>query len=364
MILNYENSSRIFSANLPSQEFFENFYISTVSTRDSVSQQKFGVKGVFELGKIKKLKHIPEFKGWFGYDIYRQYFFKPQDFIYVQKDEVLGSGKFGLTSAANYNAFKIEGLATYNAFGYQSGDNRLVAEITLTPWANRGVPQLKTMVHYSNETPHNLYNYYFSNHIMWDRDLDKERKLMVQLLLDIKQFDVSIGYNMARVHNFLYFDVTHLPTQVSEISISSLFVQNKLNYKGFNFFNRVVYQKTSNDIVLSLPNVIWFSAAYFHRELVKNVLVGQIGLNVTYRTNFYADAYDPSTGQFYNQRNYLIGNYPLADVFANFKWKRAIISVSYEHANKGYPNSSYFSTYMYPMNPSILKLGITWNFYD
>jgi outer membrane receptor protein involved in Fe transport len=97
---------------------------------------------------------------------------------------------------------------------------------------------------------------------------------------------------------------------------------------------------------------------------VQNALTAQFGVSAFYRTKFYADAYNPAIGQFYLQRDKLIGNYPLVDVFVNLKWKKAIIFLKYEHVNQGVPNNEYFATYRYPMNPRVFKFGISWMFYD
>ena len=49
----------------------------------------------------------------------------------------------------------------------------------------------------------------------------------------------------------------------------------------------------------------------------------QLGLDIFYFTSYYGDAYMPALGMFYIQNKKQIGNYPFADIFFNFKVKRA-----------------------------------------
>ena len=72
-------------------------------------------------------------------------------------------------------------------------------------------------------------------------------------------------------------------------------------------------------------------------------------------------------GQFYlqNPNNKIeIGGYPMINVYANMQWKRTRIFVMMYHINQGSGKSNYFLAPHYPINPKMLKLGISWNFFD
>ena len=60
-----------------------------------------------------------------------------------------------------------------------------------------------------------------------------------------------------------------------------------------------------------------------------------------------------------------IGGYPIVNVYANLHLKRTRIYVMMYHVNDGMisrPNSFYAPHY--PINPRLLKIGVSWNFYD
>ncbi len=94
------------------------------------------------------------------------------------------------------------------------------------------------------------------------------------------------------------------------------------------------------------------------------MLSAQIGADVRYHTAYYAPAYMPATGQFYSQDDMKIGNYPIMSVYANLHLKRTRFFIKYYHINEMFMKGLYYSMPGYPVNPALLKLGLTWNFYD
>ncbi|MCK4638509.1 MAG: hypothetical protein KAT33_03750, partial [Bacteroidales bacterium] len=59
-----------------------------------------------------------------------------------------------------------------------------------------------------------------------------------------------------------------------------------------------------------------------------------------------------------------IGNYFYADVFLNFKIKRVLFFVKYQHFNAGFSGYNYYTVPHYPMQDAAFKFGISWKFYD
>jgi hypothetical protein len=119
--------------------------------------------------------------------------------------------------------------------------------------------------------------------------------------------------------------------------------------------------------VLPLPDINVYSNLYLDFKLAKKVLNVQMGADVRYFTEYYAPAFMPATGQFYLQPEddmVKIGNYPVVNVYLNAMLKRTRIYVMMYHVNQGMGNSMYFYAPHYPINPRLLKIGISWNFYD
>ncbi|WP_430384546.1 putative porin, partial [Bacteroides ovatus] len=52
------------------------------------------------------------------------------------------------------------------------------------------------------------------------------------------------------------------------------------------------------------------------------------------------------------------------NVYANLHLKRTRFYVMMYHVNQGMSSPNYFLSPHYPINPRVLKFGLSWNFYD
>jgi hypothetical protein len=147
------------------------------------------------------------------------------------------------------------------------------------------------------------------------------------------------------------------------VQIVSANLKQDFYFGKFALENNVIYQLSSNQSVLPLPTLALYHNFYYHDKWF-NVLSAQIGADVRYHTAYYAPAYMPATGQFYAQDKMKIGNYPEMSVYANLHLKRTRFFIKYYHVNELFMNGLYYSMPGYPINPALLKFGLTWNFYD
>ena len=130
----------------------------------------------------------------------------------------------------------------------------------------------------------------------------------------------------------------------------------------FHWDNNLVFQKTSNNYVLPLPEWSWYSNFYFQYNNLFGVLSLQLGVNMRYNTKYYAPAYMPATGQFYIQNKQEFGDYPYMNAYINCHLKRARFFVEYNHLNKGMSGDNYLVLPGYALNPSFIKFGVSANF--
>ena len=138
----------------------------------------------------------------------------------------------------------------------------------------------------------------------------------------------------------------------------------KLRAWRFHLDVQAVYQLTSNKDVLPLPDVALYGNFYYKDKFFK-VLTVQIGASVRYHTEYYGNAYMPALGQFYLQKDVLIGNYPEMNVYVNFHLKTVRFFVQYYHLNKGlFGGTNYLSMPNYPIDPGTFQFGFSWNFWE
>ena len=57
-----------------------------------------------------------------------------------------------------------------------------------------------------------------------------------------------------------------------------------------------------------------------------------------------------------------VGNYPVINVYANLKLKQCRFFVMMSHVNAGSGNKNYFYTPHHPLNESVLRFGLSWDF--
>jgi len=215
-----------------------------------------------------------------------------------------------------------------------------------------------------NEHPDYFLENYVSNHFIWGNHFQNENKTLVRGNLAIPALGFEAHAGVENIINLIYFNTAAVPDQYSSnIQVLSLNVKQHLGAGILNWDNDVVYQLSSNQNVLPLPDLSVLTDLYLKFTLSK-VLHTHIGLDCRYNSAYYAQAYMPATGQFYNQKELKIGNYPFMNAYANFHLKRMRFFIMYSHLSRFFATPQYFSAPHYPLNPAIVKVGLSWNFYD
>ena len=144
-------------------------------------------------------------------------------------------------------------------------------------------------------------------------------------------------------------------------------LQQKLKVGIFHLDGEVAYQKSSEQDILPLPELSAYGNLYMKFGLAKKVLQIEMGADVRYFSKYYAPDYSPVIGQFYNQNpddKIEIGAFPIVNVNANLHLKRTRFFIMMYHVNAGSGKSNYFLAPHYPINPRMIKFGLSWNFFD
>lgn len=217
--------------------------------------------------------------------------------------------------------------------------------------------------YFRNSAPQYLLNNFVSNHFAWHNDFSKQQRLRLGGQIDLPWFNTSASVDYETLKNYIYFGPDATPVQHSDaVHVLSASLATKLAFGIFHWDNSLTYQTTSNSEVLPLPAFSIFSNMYL-KFRVARVLLVQFGVDCNYYTSYYAPAYNPATMTFHTQNEQKCGNFAIADVYANFRLKKARFFVMYTHANKGlFGGKNYFSTPHYPLNPARFQLGVCVDF--
>lgn len=253
--------------------------------------------------------------------------------------------------------------AQFGVLGDVAGDINVEGDITTRFKLFGDTVSLKAYGYFKNLAPPYLIKHFISNHYAWDNDFGKEQRFRVGGILDLPWIHTKFNVGYETLNKFIYFNSSALPEQCgSAVHVLSASLSNHLGFGIFNWDNDITYQTSSNDEVLPLPKFSLFSNMYLKFKVAR-VLDVQIGVDCNYYTKYYAPYYNPAAMTFYNQHEMECGNFAFADVYANFKLKKARFYVMYSHANKGLiGGDNYFSIPHYPLNPGRFQFGISVDF--
>lgn len=223
----------------------------------------------------------------------------------------------------------------------------------------------------SNRLPDFYMRHYHSNHYWWDNDnMDNEFRTRVEGELAFPKWGTTLSAGVENIKNYTYFNYEAKPVQYGS-NMQVLTARLKQNFKWgiLRWDNDVAWQRSSNVNILPLPDLTLYSNLYLSVKLAKKVLSLELGGDVRYFTEYYAPAYAPGIQQFHLQTNNVdervkLGGYPVVNVYANFHLKQTRFFVMMTHVNQGSGNRMSFLAPHYPINQMLLRLGVSWNFYD
>ncbi len=171
-----------------------------------------------------------------------------------------------------------------------------------------------------------------------------------------------ISGGMENIKNYIYYNEKKVTAQESgSVQVVSLRLDQELKAGIFHWDNQIVYQKSGNENVIPLPQLSIYSNIYLMTKIAK-VLTLQMGVDGHFFTEYYAPGYEPLTMQFYNQREEKIGNFPITTAYVNLHLKFTRFYIMMYNLTNGMGNGESFTLYRYPVNPRMLKLGISWRF--
>jgi len=221
-----------------------------------------------------------------------------------------------------------------------------------------------------SSSPPLVYTDWISNHYIFHNSFGNQKttNLSFNYVNDLLKLDLKAEYYM--INDYLYFTaepngIDATPTQLhSPINLIKLSVGKNIAWRRWHFDNYVVYQKSDYQNTLRTPSVYTYSSLYYSK-LLFSVLNSNFGVNVRYNTPYVAPSYAVGLGQFYNNSpNLTFSSYPVASVFFKATLIRTNIMIAYDYANKGLFSKGYYMVNRYPGPGSLLKIGVSWSFYN
>ena len=274
----------------------------------------------------------------------------------------------------------------YDLFGYSTiGKN--IGEFYLDGNISVNLPFKKDTVSIiargiiNNEKPSFYFRHYHAQHAWWDNNnLNKELRSRVEGILTYSRTRTSLRIGLENIQNYTYFATTcsankddktystgvKVAQNTGSIQIVSAILNQNFKWGILNWENEFAYQQSSNKKSLPLPTFSGYSNLYLLFKIAK-VLRVQFGADARYFTSYYAPTYSPIIGQFATQADnnkVKVGDYPIVNAYVNFHLKHTRFYLMATHINKSSNGGKYFLVPHYPINPMVIRFGLSWNFFN
>lgn len=216
---------------------------------------------------------------------------------------------------------------------------------------------------FKKETPDYFLDYYNGNYQSWQNDFSDIISLTAMARFISKKYHFEIGADYRQYTNYIYFDSLISPNQVnSTINVKTLWLRKSFYFGPFVTDLNGYWQQTNANDVLNIPEFVTSGSFYLDVPFAKGALNINLGLNAYFTSSFFAYAYSPSIGTYYQNFKTETGKYPVVDVFLTGKVKSAIIILRFDHANAWLLQNYYQTTEHYHLYHHYLRFGVRWWF--
>ncbi len=198
------------------------------------------------------------------------------------------------------------------------------------------------------------YNLLFKKQLWWQNKL--------YFALPKQKFYVDFQYWL--VSNYIHF--VDAEPQQENLTANVLMFNLKSNLRlGFiHFDNQITLQYSPQNQIFNLPLAMVYSSLWFKFYMFKHALGVNTGLDTYWNSGFKLYSYSPSVMAFYfSPGSPLTGNFPVSNIFINFKVKRADIFVKFDYIDFLLNKNLYYETaehYHYPQ--MFFRYGVRWWF--
>ncbi len=199
----------------------------------------------------------------------------------------------------------------------------------------------------------------------WDNKFGNERALLLGGEVKVDKWNIFLQVHSGTLQNHIYFDPTAHPLQCKQaIQVLAARLNHHMQVGLLGWETEALYQTSSNAEAIPLPQLSLRGQLHLSFFAAK-VMKSQVGVECSLHTPYYAPYYEPATMQFINQRERKYGNYPLINLFANFRLQRTRFFIEYYNAGQLFlTKASRFSLAHYPMLPATLRMGVCVEFFN
>ena len=204
---------------------------------------------------------------------------------------------------------------------------------------------------------------YLAERQVYRNNFDKTLSTTLKGRYRLPRFQLSVEARYHLLNNYIYFGTDGLPQQTGvPISIGQLVVEKNFNlFWNLHLDNLIALQQSSED-VLRLPTFFGKHSFYYAGRWFQSLNV-RFGVDLRYNDTFFANYYNPVTGQFQLQDRQEVPLYPAADAFFSMRvTKRFRAFVRWENGTATLRDDFFYQTAFYPNPRAVVRIGIDWRF--
>lgn len=359
----YKDHFDNFQSNSLESDFFETTYIAdTLSTMDSLETTTF-----FNEFRLKwlgnKLVDSTLVRQNFLADAYAQ--LSNTDISMIQNyddqitDIVLGGSFRSNPLDSAKILYKLAG--EYHLVDYRQGDYFLRGEAGFN--FDNIAGRLIGFIELSNQEQIYTANHFQQSHYRFDNNFDKLNARTIGGEYYNPIIKAKLKARFVNATNILYYNSDRQPLIDGDATSYLLLNANKLfQFNRFYLNTSVFYQTTSDDTTIRRPELLANGDIFYKGPLFKNNVIGKIGFNARWSSDFEFDDYDPSLDQFYDQNTFTYSNNPEIGFFTNFSLSRARVFLRLDNLTSFLYDQPIIQAHNYPQHDFAFRAGINWVF--
>ncbi len=232
--------------------------------------------------------------------------------------------------------------------------------------------------------PSFLTNNYRGRHDYWDyrqgegEGLEDTETTQMNGYLHVKSsvFSLSPGITFTRLRNYVFFDRISTVDTVQQVlprqsGGNQIFASPEVRgaitfFRHITISNQTIYTVfiENADNAIRVPRLFMNTQIAYSNIFFNGNLDMHAGVDLHWKSAYFAPGYDPAIQQFYNQDIFEPPAFPLVDIFFNAKVKRARVFFKYNNVMQIFKGTGYLPTPYYPGQRNIFDFGFDWSFYD
>ena len=268
---------------------------------------------------------------------------------------------FARTSIRLFKVWEIYGNISYSLFGYTQNDAMARAGFRFTI-NQKHRNYLGFEASFNRYAPDYLFSHYFGNNNCWDTTWRKQNIFKAGAYWTI--YGYTVGLNFYNLGGYVFLNNEFVPMQTEKATqVVQLRLSAPVRTKHFALDADLALQHSTQKAV-TVPLFAGKVSALYRALIFKKRLRFQVGVDLFYNTQYYADGYNPILHQFYAQQIVRTGNYLYVNAHHAIRVKRTSFFVRGGNLFAGVLSYRYITTPGYPMQGRNFEVGVNWKFYD